>query len=130
MSIYRSTWWSIKVSPTWCAQTDPECTSFYRHDGVGALQISAYKNDHRAVIDDDLLEFSAGEFPEGKSTQYVRCGKFTGLGIEYVTGNSFWLKRWLRNGSLLLFVTYNSDSKDYALEMHDVNQMLNTLSPR
>jgi hypothetical protein len=129
MRIYESTWWSIKISPGWFDQMDPECVTFCRQDGVGAFQISAAKNDNRAVLDEDLHEFSADQFPEGLSPQLVRCGEFTGLSVEYVTDGNFWLKRWLRNGRLLLFVTYNSNAEDHAAEIDDVVRMLDTLKP-
>jgi hypothetical protein len=45
MSEYRSSWWSIDLLPGWSADEQPDCVAFARDDGVGALQISAYKHD-------------------------------------------------------------------------------------
>jgi|SRR5882724_3218478 len=129
MRTYKSVWWSIKVSADWFDEEEPESVAFWREYGVGALQISAYKNDDRAMQDDDLYEFSNGDYPEGLLPQFVRCGEFVGIGLEYSADNNFWLIRWLRNESLLLYVTYNSDPRDFTLEIDDVNRMLDTLRP-
>ena len=129
MHLYESIWWSMEVAPGWLAK-DTQCITFCRADGVGALQISAYKHDSGVVPEDDLRDFiKDGVLDEG-TLQHVRCGDFTGSGVEYVLDGDFWLKRWLHNGPLLLYVTYNSNAKDRALEIDDVSQMINTLKPR
>jgi hypothetical protein len=130
MNVYESAWWSVEVPPGWSAHEERECISFFRDDGVGAFQVSAHKHDSGRVPEDDLLDFTKGEFPDNLTLQSVTCGEFVGLGIEYVTDGKFWLQRWLHNGPLLLYVTYNSDAQDSPLEMDDVNQMLATLKPR
>ena len=103
MSEYRSSRWSIDLLPGWSAEEQPECVAFFRDDGVGALQISAYQHDSGTIPADDLDDFKAGEFPDDARLEPVTCGSLSGVGVDYVADGNFWLKRWLDNGPLLLF---------------------------
>jgi len=79
MNTYESNWWSIEVACGWLAEEKPGCVTFCREDGVGALQISAYKHEARG----DLHGFTKYEFPEGLTVQPASCGKFIGQGVDY-----------------------------------------------
>ena len=126
---YKSTWWSIELAPDWFAEREADCTSIWREDGVGALQISAYKYDTGLAPENDLDEFMSGEFPGDTPIRSVTCGQFAGVGVEYEIDEKFWQKRWLTSGALLVFVTYNSDAKDRSVEIEAINEMLATLKP-
>ena len=126
---YKSAWWSIELAPDWFAEREADCTSIWREDGVGALQISAYKYDSGLTPEDDLHDFMSGEFPADTPIKSVTCGQFAGVGVEYEIDEKFWQKRWLTSGPLLVFVTYNSDAKDRAVEVEAINEMLATLKP-
>lgn len=52
MSDYTSVFWSISVPAEWMGREDPECVTFERLAGVGALQISAARKDS-LVSDED-----------------------------------------------------------------------------
>jgi len=80
MNKYESSWWYIEVASGWLVEEKPECVTFCREDGVGALQISAYKHE----AGDELREFTKDEFPEELTLQPVSCGKFIGQGVEYI----------------------------------------------
>jgi hypothetical protein len=127
MSEYRSSWWSIDLLPGWSADAQTECVAFVRDNGVGALQLSAYKNNSGDLPANDLDDFPTGEFPDDARLEPVTCGALSGVGVDYVAEGNFWLKRWLHNGPLLVFATYNCDAADRALELPDVNRMLATL---
>lgn len=103
--------------------------SFWRDDGVGALQISALRHDSRIVPKDDLSDFMKGEWPDETTPRAVICGAFSGVGVDYVADGKFWLKRWVHQGPVLHYATYNSDAEDPAAEILAVNQMLATLKP-
>jgi hypothetical protein len=51
----------------------------------------------------------------------------SGVGVDYLADGNLWLKRWLHNGPLLVYATYNYDAADRAAELHDVNRMRATL---
>jgi hypothetical protein len=127
---FKSTWWSIEVAPGWFAEREAECVTFWREDGVGALQISAYKYDSGCVPDDDLHDFMKGEFPDDARIQHLSCGEFEGMGVDYVVDGKFWRKRWVRSDPLLIYVTYNSGYSAQAIESAAVDQMLATLKSR
>jgi len=75
----------------------------------------------------DLSDFTEREFPEDAILEAVTCGAMSGVGVDYVADGNFWLKRWLHNGPLLVYATYNCDAADRALELSDVNRTLATL---
>jgi hypothetical protein len=127
MREYRSSWWSIDLLPGWSADEQPECVAFARDDGVGALQISAYKHDSGTIPAGDLHDFTEGEFPDDSTLEPVTCGAMSGVGVDYVADGNFWLKRWLHNGPLLVYATYNCEAADRAAELANVNPMLATL---
>ncbi len=53
-------------------------------------------------------------------TGHMRCD--VRCGVDYVADGKFWLKRWLHDGPLLVYATYNCDATDRAVEPSDVNQ--------
>jgi hypothetical protein len=130
MNKYESIWWSIEVASGWLVDENPECITFRRKDGVGALQISAYKHESGIVPVDDVRDLIRDELPDEAILQQVICGEFIGSGLEYVEEGKFRLKRWLRSGPVLLYVTYNSNAEDCSLEMDDVNRVITTLKRR
>jgi len=119
--------WSIQVATGWFSEQEDECATFWREDGVGALQISAHSHDSGTVPQDDLDDFTRGEFPDGAALEPVRSGEFEGVGVDFVKDGKFWRKRWLIKGGLLVYVTYNSDAQDQSMEKEAVNEMIATL---
>lgn len=123
---YEDTWWAIELPSDWLAKREEDCVSIWSKEGVGALQISAYKCDHE-LKDEDLYGFLESGLPGEVNVQNLTCGEFTGFYITYVQNSHFWQKWMMRSGSTMLFVTYNCDPKDKVLESQAVDQMLNTL---
>jgi hypothetical protein len=126
---YKSSWWSIVLAPDWFADEEDGCVSFAKDNGVGALQISAFRHDSGTIPQNDLTDFMAGEFPDSVAPQRVICGGFSGVGVDYIADGRFWLKRWLYTGGLLLYVTYNSDAGDCVVESAETAAMLGSLQP-
>ena len=127
---FKSTWWSIQLANGWHSEQDDLCATFWRDNGVGALQISARSHDIGKVPEDDLHDFTKGQFHDEAILESVRCGEFEGVGVDYVAGGKFWSKRWVYKGPLLLYVTYNSNAQDQSVESEAVDQMLATLRSR
>ena len=80
MHEYESIWWSMEVALGWLADENPESTTFCREDGVGALQISAYKHESGIVPADDVRDFITDELPDEAKLQRVSCGRIYWLG--------------------------------------------------
>ena len=127
---FVSSWWSIQLEPGWFAEREPECASFWRKDGVGALQISAYKHDNGSLPGDDLAEFMENEVPENVTRQKTQLGEFLGYEVDYILEGTFWRKVWITKDSLLMFITYTSDAEDRRVESVAVDKMLASLKSR
>jgi hypothetical protein len=127
---FESSWWVAELPEDWLAETMDECASFSQKQGVGCLQISAYQNLDRSVAHEDLQEFSWEEMQEQPALHPVRCGSFTGFAIVQAADQEWWRKWWLRNGNLLLFVTYNCREESRGKEDAVVDSILETLKPK
>src|SRR5258705_9121520 len=111
MEEFKSTWWSISLLPAWRAEQEESSTSIWSEHGVGALQVSAYKND-RSVLGKDLAQLSEGEYPSGVPVSDFKSSGFKGLQVSFSQNGKYWRKWWLHDGPLLLFVTYNCNAED------------------
>ena len=127
---YKSSWWAVELPPGWSVEEEKDCVSLSAEQGVGALQISAYRRDGEPVTDEDLCEFAEDELSDGVIPQAVAFGDFRGVATSKVEGKNFWRKLWLRSGALLLYVTYNCAAEDRAVEVEAVNRMLSSLKSR
>ena len=127
---FISNWWSIELEPGWLSEAENECWSFWLEDGMGALQISAYKYDTEPIPATDLTELMENQIPEGIAHEKTQAGEFSGVEVNYVEQGNFWYKLWVTKGSLLLFITYNCDAKDKTIERDAVEKMLAGLKTR
>ena len=127
---YKSAWWSVELPDGWEAERDEDCVTFTLQREIGVLQISAYRRDDEIVTDKDLLEFAEDEIVEPANPQSVSFSEFVGLEISHFADDSFLRKLWLRNGSLLLFVTYTCAAEESTVEAEDVNLILKSLSSK
>jgi hypothetical protein len=120
--------WALELPQGWLSQDDGQVVSMFRQDGVGALQISSYFRD-APVTDEDLQELAAERLnaaavPDPAS---VRLGAFTGLQVEFVDGDEFWSRWYVRHGHQALFITYNCAVAQRGPEFDDVKRILQTL---
>lgn len=97
--------WSFEVPDEWSVTHHSDCLSLTLADG-GALQASSARKKDGFVTEQDLL-FSEEERETWGEWKPVRCGEFNGILYEYRDEGIVWRRWYLRNGSLLLFVTYN-----------------------
>ncbi|MBM3496803.1 MAG: hypothetical protein FJX72_21150 [Armatimonadetes bacterium] len=112
----------------WVGRHDPECATITRHNGVGALQVSAARKDG-PVSDDDLRDF-AKDVPQEAVGVPVQHGAFTGLEYRFVREGQAWIQWFLRSDSTVVFVTYNCDASNRGLDDKDVLDMLASLKLR
>lgn len=127
---FISDWWTIELEGGWFAEREGECTNIWREDGVGALQISAYRHETEPVPETDLAEFIGNEIPTNIAQQKTKAGEFSGLRVDYIEEGKFWRKLWVTKGSLLVFVTYNCGAEDQTIERTSVEKMLRSLKSR
>ena len=130
MATFGSEWWSITPPPGWRAQDDDECATFSNPDGTGALQISSARKDAGSVTANDLREFAAPELPPAVNLDPVVMGVFDGLHASFSKDHIHWDRWWLRNASLMIYVTYNCPEHEAGLEDSAVRRALQTLEPK
>jgi hypothetical protein len=118
--------WELAVLPNWSAESNQECESIFRPDGVGVLQISSARKNCD-VTDDDLNGFANAEVGVSTGPWPVQFGDFVGIELTKNLENAHWRMWFLRNRDLTLFATYNCDPPDRGIEDPDVDQMLSTL---
>ena len=92
---YRSEWWQIQMPADWFGEREKGCVSFVGENGVGALQISAYRKDEK-LTDDDLEEFAENHIAAGAKLAQVEFGFLTGFTIHFGMENEYWRFWWLR----------------------------------
>ncbi len=126
---FQRPWWELELPPSWSAEDNEDCSSFYNEDGVGALQCSAYQKDED-ITDSDLKEFAAEEIPPGAKLSAVQCGSFTGFYTHFDREDTYWRKWWLRSGQTMVYATYNCALSDRSIEDEQVGQILNSLRVR
>lgn len=118
--------WEISLLASWKSRSESACETIGRSNGVGVLQISAARRKS-PVTDADLMNFAKGFLNADSKTKSVTFGDFTGFEIRYEKDNAHWRQWFLRNGTIALFVTYNSDVANKGKEDAEVDQMLATL---
>ena len=121
-------WWSLSLATGWEAEVDEYCVTIAQPDGVGALQVSAYKKRDGSIASrDDLLEATELEPHQFQHLGELSCGDFHGFQLVYAQGDVFWRRFWLANGEVMVFVTYNCEKQHQDQELAPVNEMLASL---
>jgi hypothetical protein len=118
--------WSLSLIEDWEAEHDAECDSIYNPNGVGALQISTLKKQ-TVVTDQDLKALASQHSESDVKINQVFSGDFSGITFSLVIDDDYWRYWYLRSGFVVLFVTYNCNLEDKAVEEKQVNLILNSL---
>jgi hypothetical protein len=131
-STFQSSLWQIVLPPSWRAQKCEHCVEFTQPEGAAALHISGACKQDGEVSDDETRTQLEEACPENTDMNPVQFGRFTGYGADYVDWNDdvYWSKWFVRNGRLLLFITYNCKRGDEELEITQVSQILSSLEVR
>lgn len=116
--------WSLKVSDGWSVTDHPECLSLTLSD-EGALQVSSARKYDGVVKEQDFL-YQEEERKIWGDSKPVQCGEFDGIIYEYTQEAIAWRRWFLRNGPILLFVTYNGTPEAAKREVAAVSIVLAT----
>jgi hypothetical protein len=102
--------WKVNTPDGCTVVRHPECLTLEIPDG-GALQFSSATKRAGRVDYADLQQF-AERLNEGwGSPEAVICGDFSGILFRYVDREAINWRRWfLGHGTILLFVTYNTEA--------------------
>ncbi len=121
MNTYNSKWWSTNYPSSWVSEEEKDCHSFYNNDGVGALQVSAYKKENGEVNNSELISFIEGYTPSDISLEQIYSGDFQGFYCHFISDEEYW-KYWiLKAGGLMLFITYNCAEDDKGIEDQEID---------
>lgn len=126
MAEFSGASWTVVLPLAWQGTHEEECDSIFNEDGVGVLQLSAYKKPSQ-VSEQDLEDFATEHIEAGAKTKFVEYGEFSGLTLSFCIDNEYWRYWYLRVGSLALLVTYNCDAEDQNVEVQQVNAILGSL---
>ena len=117
--------WSVDVDDGWSITDHPECLTLERSVDA-AFQLSSARKTSGEVTDTDLQDFVLEQKDEWGVAAPAQCGEFSGIVVHYSEEGSLWSRWFLRNGSTLLFATYNGTPEAAARESDLVNQVLAT----
>lgn len=126
-----SHWYSLMYPTTWEFEEVENCTTFYkRHNGTGALQISAYETDVPQSATENLYEYLHDKKVEAEvSTDLMPDGQELAT-CSYEEDDLFTKVWFITKGNHLVFVTYNSNSFSRAQEEADVEVILQSLQTK
>ena len=126
---YDSDLWSVDLPPGWQVREHEICTSFFREDGVGALQVGAFLHEYQEITDPDLLEINEEAGNEDAPVLAFSSDHFKGFSTRFSTEEAHWGRWLLRAGRLLVHVTYNCNLENAGVEDHEVYEIVMTFRP-
>jgi hypothetical protein len=120
--------WSVDVDEGWKITDHPECLTLER-SADAALQLSSARKTSGEVTDADLQDFVIEQVHEWGVAAPAQCGEFSGIVVHYSEEGSLWSRWFLRNGTTLLFATYNGTPETAARESDLVSRVLASARP-
>jgi hypothetical protein len=127
MKTFKTSWWSVKFPDEWSAKRDDDCTTITADPEVGALQISAARNDNGPATVEDLLEFAEDHVKAGAKLREVTLGMFSGFYLHYSDDEFYSREWWLRSGNTVVLATYTTELEYRGQEDSAIDQILATL---
>ena len=129
MSIVQTEWWCLELPDEWQAEMDDDCVTITDCDGVGSIDVTVVKKPEGLVSPKDLLSFASELVDNGLSGQSVSLGvdAAEGLLFHYDEEGVAWREWYLAKGSLLIYITYNTDFDNKSLDDAIVDEILTTL---
>lgn len=123
-----SGWFSFYYTEAWEIEVSENCTTLYKgNGGVGALQISAYETETPQSAHDSLIEYLSDEGIEAAiKTQIVNQGQQIAH-CSYEENDSYTKIWFITRGIYLLFMTYNCELSSKALEIEEVDTIVESL---
>ena len=121
-------WYCLDCPDGWVSEIDDVCTSFFREDGIGAFQISAYETESRESAAKNLQEYLDSEGIEAAIEQSAPSDGFESASTVFVQDDSV-NKVWMfASDRRFVFVTYVKEIEDRAdKEEAEVEQMIRSL---
>ena len=125
---FRSSWWSIKLLPTWSATESAECVSLRSSGDSGVLQISAIRKPTGHLTDDDVLEFASDTKQKGRELKPIAKAHVSGVTAEFEDQKRYWREWWLKGGATLVYVTYNVSLASKDRETEPIEHIISSIA--
>jgi len=130
MKRYESEWWTIALPDDWEAEDGEHAVAIFSEQGVGAVQVSASRNNNGPVTDADLHDFAKEHLDAGAKTKDVTCGDFSGFYFHFGTEEMYQRQWWLRRDDTMVFVTYTAAPEHKGTEDVVVDGIVASLKKR
>ena len=127
---FISDWWELDLVDDWAAQKDEDCVTISRPNGVGALQVSAYRKDNGKITDEELLEATDSDATSREKLSRVKISALEGYERSDLSGSSFSHQWWLGSDETMIYMTYNCEMSDQTVESDAVNTMVASIRVR
>jgi hypothetical protein len=127
MKTFKTSWYSVQIPEGWEAERDDVCATITASPEVGALQISAARNEEGPATDEDLLEFAEEHVKAGAKLKEVSVGKLSGFYLHYSDDEFYSREWWLRSENTVVLVTYTTELAQRGQEDSVVDQILTTI---
>ncbi|WOX05062.1 hypothetical protein [Microbulbifer pacificus] len=118
--------WKITKPKEWKLQADDDLWSFYRENGAGALQISIYKFKS-TISEQQFLSIAEENNLSGAPLDVIQVQSFPALTAKYVDSGVYWKVWYIAIDNEFLFITYNCEVKNKALEEKAINAMVQSI---
>lgn len=122
--VFDGEWWFLSLPLNWAAKRDADDVTFTANPRIGTIQISAALKESADVSDDDLREFAG----DGIHLTGVSIGRLKGLMRKREEGGLSWSEWWMRDGRVMLYITYIVPTADDGKEERDVQAILESLT--
>jgi hypothetical protein len=130
MRSVETDWWIIDLPDEWDAEQDDETIVIGDEDGVGVLEITTLEKREQDVGISDLRVLAQELVPAELTGSAARIGEFSGLYFEYIEDDDA-VREWLlRDGNLLLLISYSCAVENQGIDDAMVDEILETLQSK
>lgn len=120
-------WFSLAFPEDWEFEENADCTTFWRgFDGIGALQISAYKSARPESAVENLAEYLTEEKVDVPVTDSLIDDQQVAM-AQFTTEDSFTRVLFITKGTYVVFVTYLCDLASTTIEASEVESIIKSI---
>lgn len=127
MPFVQTNWWCVEIPDEWIAEHEEDVVTISDCDDVGDIDITAVKKEQDDINDDDLLAFAKAQIEKTTTPQLFETDAAKGFYFEYEDDGTAWREWYLAAGSLLIYITYNTDIENAGMDDVVVDQIIDTL---
>lgn len=127
MRAIETQWWIIELPDEWEAEQDGETIFIADEDGVGEIAITTLQKQQGNVDDMELQNYVEDVVAEFGKGQALIVAGLQGYYFCYQDAGEAVREWYLRDGSLLILITYSCDEENAKMDDGAVDEILSTL---